>query len=242
MDKKLTNKFEERFNPDIFLEYLNNRLGEKILGFLTELSQFSGVLVFSGVIRNFFINYYGAVRDFDIVIDGDEVLIENFLKKHISTRNSFGGYKIEVDSVKIDIWHIDKTWAYSNSKVELELFKEYNLPNTAFFNFSSIVFDFNHLKFIVSPSFKNFLDTKEIDLVLEDNPMPQLCIINTIYYMHKFHLNVSHKLKNYCLKHFDEFKEQDYYNIQIKHFSKVKYDYPFLKTYMQIFQKDLLEK
>ena len=233
---------DERFNSDNFVAYLNSRLGIKILEFLTELSQFSEVLVFSGVIRNFFLNYCGNIRDFDLVVNGDEAVIENFLKKHTSTKNSFGGYKITIDSFKIDIWHIDKTWAYSNYRVDQQLFKDYNLPNTAFFNFSSVVFDYNHSNFIVSPNFKNFLDTKEIDLVLEDNPLPQLCIINTIYYKQKFRLNISQNLKNYCLKHFNEFEEQDYQNIQIKHFNEIKYDYSFLKTYMQIFQKDLVEK
>lgn len=240
MDRKSTN-IKDKFNPELFLKYLDDRLGVEILDFLKELSKISEVLIFSGIIRNFFINTYGPARDLDLVVDGNKNSVGIFLDKFLSVRNSFGGYKITVGSVKVDIWHIEDTWAYSNSKVDFELFQDYNLPNTAFFNFSSVVFDFNNSEFIPSTSFNHFLDTKELDMVLEDNPMPQLCIVNTIYYMTKFNLNVSFKLKNYCLQYFDKFSEEDFNEVQVKHFNEVKYDYPFLKTYMYIFKKEVMK-
>jgi len=240
VDKKLTKKIDEKLNSDRFLEYLKGKIGVKSFQFLVDLSSFSEVLIFSGVLRNYFINYNGPVRDFDLVIDGDEASVEKFLSNIGYIKNSFGGYKISLDSLIIDIWHIEKTWAYTNNKVELQLFKEYNLTKTAFFNFSSVVFDFNQLKFEYSSSFENFLVTKEIDLVLIDNPLPQLCIVNTIYYMRKFHLNISKKLKQYIIKHFNEYSEDDYRNVQIKHFKEVKFSYPYLREYFNIFRKDTI--
>ena len=240
MGKKSINKIDDKLRAGRFIEYLKGKIGAKSFQFLVDLSSFSEVLIFSGVLRNYFINYNGPLRDFDIVIDGDEFSIERFLTNVEHTRNSFGGYKIVVDSLKIDIWHIERTWAYTNKKVELQLFKEYNLPNTAFFNFSSVVFDFNNMRFIYSSSFESFLETKEIDLVLEENPMPQLCIVNTIYYMSKFHLNISKRLKKYIIEHFNQYTEEDYCNVQIKHFSQVKFPYPYLREYFNIFKKDII--
>lgn len=240
MDKKSTN-IKDKFNPELFLKYLGNRLGEEIQVFLKDLSDLFEVLIFSGIIRDFFINTYGPARDLDLVVDGDKISVSNYLDKFLPVRNSFGGYKITIGSVKVDIWHIEDTWAYSNSKVDFELFQDYNLPNTAFFNFSSVVFDFNNSEFIPSTSFNHFLETKELDMVLKDNPMPQLCIVNTIYYMTKFNLNVSSKLKNYCLQYFEKFSEEDFNKVQLKHFNEVKYDYSFLKTYMHIFNKEVMK-
>lgn len=239
MAKKSINRLDEKLIADRFLEYLREKIGVKPFQFLMDLSSISEVLIFSGVLRNYFINYNGPVRDFDIVVRGNEFSIERFLANLEYTKNSFGGYKILVDSLTIDIWHIEKTWAYTNKKVDLQLFNDYNLPNTAFFNFSSVVFDFNNLKFIYSSSFEHFLETMEIDLVLEENPMPHLCIVNTIYYMRKFHLNISKRLKNYIVQHFNQYTEEDYCDIQIKHFKEVKFSYPYLKEYCKIFKKDV---
>lgn len=239
MVKESIKILKEKDTPKKFTEYLENKIGAEVYSFLRELSSFSDVLIFSGIIRNFFLKYKGDIRDFDIVINTDEILIEKFLKKFGYKKNSFGGYKIQIRSLKIDIWHIETTWAYSKQKIGLELFKHYSLPDTAFFNFSSVVFDFKNQEFISSLSFERFLETKEIDLVLEENPMPQLCIVNTIYYKQKYRLSVSRRLQQYCLFHFNEYSEEQYQNIQLKHFNEVKYPYIYIKEYLNIFKRNL---
>ena len=240
MAKKSINILDNKETPKKFLEYLKDKLGTQVFSFLIELSSFSEVLIFSGIIRNYFIRYKGEIRDFDIVVKtDDDILIENFLNKFDFKKNSFGGYKVQVGHLTIDIWHLEKTWAYSKQKVTPELFKDYSLPDTAFFNFSSIVFDLENQKFIFNSNFKRFVETKEIDLVLEENPMPQLCIVNTIYYKQKFRLSVSEKLQKYCLINFDKYSEEEYQNVQIKHFNEIKFPYQYIKEYLKIFEKNL---
>jgi hypothetical protein len=240
VDKKSIDILENKETPKKFVKYLKNKLGSEAFSFLEELSSFSNVFIFSGVIRNYFIKYNGEIRDFDIVISSNYELVENFISKFNYNKNSFGGYKLQIGLLKIDLWHIEKTWAFTKQVVIPELFENYNLPNTAFFNFSSIIFDFKNHDFIFNSNFKRFLETKEMDLVLEKNPLPQLCIINTIYYTQKFRLPVSEKLKKYCLSHFNKYNELEYQNIQIKHFNEVKYPYSYLKTYMEIFDNNVV--
>lgn len=242
MDKKLYKIPDINSKSKDFIEYLNREIGTQASFFLNELTAFSEVLVFSGVIRNYFLKYKGQIRDLDLVVSCDDCKVEDFLNNFNYKKNSFGGYKISLGSLNIDLWQIEKTWAYTNHKVELQLFKDYNLPNTTFFNFSSIIFDLNKEKFIYNASFKNFLETKEIDLVLDRNPMPELCIVNTIYYKEKFRLKVSDKLKHYFLSHFNEYDEDQLCDIQIKHFDEVKYSYEYLKTYLNIFNKQINKK
>ena len=239
MDKKFDIAFfEESTSP--FLKYLDTNIDFETKSFLDEISNYCEVLIFSGVIRNFFIKHKGELRDLDLVLNRvDHSKIDNYFSHYNYKRNSFGGYKVLIKDLPIDIWELATTWALNNSKVELELFNDYNLPNTVFFNFSAVAFNYNTKKFIASENFIKFLETKEVDLVLEENPLPQLCIVNTIHYKVKFQLEISTNLKKYYSRNFDNFSEEDYENIQLKHFKDILYPYNYLKTWAKIFSSEV---
>ncbi len=136
----------------------------------------------------------------------------------------------------MDLWKVESTWAIKNEKLRLELFDQYVLPKSTFFNFSSILFDYNNKNFINSLEFTHFLETKVLDLVLEENPLPQLCIINTLYYKEKFKLKISEKLKKFCILFFNRFSKEDFDSIQLKHFKLIKYSYEDIKENINIFK------
>lgn len=128
------------------------------------------MLIFSGIIRNFFIRYKGEICDLDLVLSCvDNFNIDSFFFDYIFRKNSFGGYKVKINNLLIDIWELVLIWVLNNVKVELEFFNDYNLLNIVFFNFFVVVFNYNIKKFIVSDSFMKFLEIKEIDLVFEEN-------------------------------------------------------------------------
>lgn len=202
------------------------------------LSEITSVIIFSGIIRNFFLNYKGEIRDLDIVIDGNEELVEKWIKRFNPQKNSFGGYKFKISQLNIDLWEIRNTWAIKKEKIKKQkLFNFIELPNTTFFNFSSVLFDFNNSDFYFNEPFLEFLNNKKIDFVLEDNPMPVLCLVNTIYYMKKFNLDLSNNLKNYYINNFYLYNRDEYEKVQIKHFKKIKYDYEYLEEFYKIFFK-----
>lgn len=240
MDKALIDINYIHKQKDKYIEFLNTKLDYQALIFLDKLSQIADVLIFSGVTRDFFLRKKSSIiRDLDIVIENKTEDFEDFLYQYNYSKNSLGGYKIKMNDFHIDIWELDNTWAIKNSKIQTSLFKRYSLPNTAFFNFSSIVYDYNNGNFIVTPDFLKFLNTKEIDLVLEENPLPELCIINSIYYKNKFDLEWSRHLKKYIVEHFPKYTEEDFFNIQIKHFKSERYKYSILKTYYQMIRDGL---
>lgn len=235
MDKKFDITFFDEVTPS-FLKYLETNIDEETKQFIDEISSNCEVLIFSGIIRNFFIKHRGKLRDLDLVLNKtDNTKIDNYLSHYTFKKNSFGGYKVLIKDLPIDIWELTTTWALNNYKIELELFNDYNLPNTVFFNFSAIAFNYNTKKFIASENFIKFLETREIDLVLEENPLPQLCIVNTIHYMVKFQLVISDNLKRYYSRNFSNFSEEDYEKIQIKHFKNILYPYTYLKTWARLF-------
>ena len=239
MDKKSISTPDINERSEDFFSYLSTQINTETWEFIRRVSKFSDVLIFSGVIRNFFLNHKGKIRDLDLVFNCQEKYLTSLLKGMQYRKNSFGGYKIVIDDLNIDFWHIDNTWAFQKAKVNSLLFKDQNLVDTTFFNFSSIVYSLNRKEFIFNSNFLSFLDEKRLDFVLEDNPLPQLCIVNTIYYKVQFNLEISERLKKYFVDNFSKYDESDYDCVQHKHFQQNIYSYEYLKTYYRIFKKDL---
>lgn len=228
---------QESYN---FLRYLYENLDSEVDYFLGRIAEVAEIYIFSGVIRNFFINPKLKIRDLDLVFKTSDLkAVRNIVMLFDFSINSFGGYKININGLHIDFWNIEDTWAFNHKDSFTVLHKEYVLAKSSFFNFSSIVFDFKSREFHVSESFLNFLTKKEIDLVLEDNPYPPLCIVNTLYYSHTYHFRISKKLKRYYINNFKMYEPNEFEKVQIKHFKKVLYPYGMLNSYYKIFSGTL---
>ena len=103
---------------------------------LLNISQQTDVYIFSGVIRNFLLGL-SENRDLDIVVkDMDKIVIPKKFWRNIRfTKNSFGGYKVKIRQLVVDVWDIEKTWGIQNMRIKST---PYSLIRTAFFNFSAI--------------------------------------------------------------------------------------------------------
>lgn len=223
MDNKLIDIEKDiKLKKDSFRNYLEDRFNDEILDFIGKLEKHTSLYLFSGIIRDFFVAPDNAFRDIDLVYDGvDDVDIESLFLKYKYEKNSFGGYKIHIGDYIVDIWNLNETWGLKNGQLILKFNRIHKLPETTFFNFSSIVYSLNENEFIIGKPFLKFLKKKEIDLVLEENPYPELCIVNTIYYQRKLNLKLSRKLKKYVLNKKEEIQMSDLQNIQIKHFNTI---------------------
>lgn len=184
---------------------------------LTLISKQTDVYIFSGVIRNFLLGYIEN-RDLDVVIDNiDNVSIPSkYLKKINYKRNSFGGYKLKVGKIVVDAWNLNSTWGIQ----KLNLNKTpYSLIRTAFFNFSSIVYDFNAERFIYDDYFLDFYKTHAMDIRYEENPNIPLCIVNSFYYSLKFSFPIKYRLCKWIVNHYDANIDFEY--IQLNHFKGI---------------------
>lgn len=229
MDKKLADiENDVKSEASNFREYIINSLNENVRFFIEELSKHCKIYIFSGVIRDYFLKRDG-IRDLDLVIDGEfdiEVLFSNYSFR----KNSFGGYKLSIDGINIDLWFIQNTWAIKHRKItpsNLETF----IPTTSFFNFSSIVFDLDENKFICSRPFLSFLKNKKINIVFKHHDNIPLCIVNSLYYSNKLELKISTKLIKFLRLYFN--RKYDYREVQIKHFGKVLYSNEELKNWIK---------
>lgn len=200
-----------------FLDFLNKGVDNDVLKLLYSLTNYTDVYIFSGIIRNYFLES-NTIRDIDIVLS-QEIDVLSFFKDFHVKPNSFGGYKINVKNTTIDLWFLENTWAFKHQKtLNFELEKQ--IPSTAFFNFSSIIFSLKEKSFFYRKDFLRFLRDKKIDVVFKPNANNSLCIINTFYYSDKYHLKIAKKLKDH-IKYLQNINSQNHEETQLKHFGEI---------------------
>lgn len=218
MAKKLSEISKEiDSKAQLFRWRLERMMDTKVMFFLDELSKQSNIYIFSGVIRDYFLNAISN-RDLDIVFDGP-IDLDEFLKEYSWSKNSFGGVKIKINEVNVDMWKLNDTWALSYQKaIDYDLAKF--IPSTAFFNFSSILYHYNENRFYYTPDFVKFLRYREIDITYYPNANVPLCIVNSFYYSDKLGLPMGDKLVKYIKQKF-RVESEDYAKVQLKHFGQV---------------------
>ena len=222
MDKKLTKIRDIVDNSGLdFFQFLDGIFNDDLKAVINELQYHSEVYLFSGIIRNYFLNIKEH-RDVDLVLS-KEVDVARFFNGFPIKRNSFGGFKIQLDSVDVDLWFMKNTWAFQYGQKTLDLQLEKKIPDTAFFNFSSVIYCINSKRFFYTDHFLRFLRDKKLDYVDRINANYGLCVVNTFYYADKYSLKVSERLLK-LIREFHTHKKYDYQSIQLKHFGKVLYD------------------
>lgn len=186
--------------------------------------------VFSGLIRNFLLGYLDN-RDVDIVVfDSQDIKLPISLLRNVSIRkNKFNGYKIEAKHLTIDIWDIKNTWGILEENWEASAD---SLINSSFFNFSSILYDYNHGQFLVSNYFCKFLSTHIMEVVYEKNPRIQTCIVNALYYADKYEFIIGRSLREWVVRHYDQ--NLDYRAAQLSRFNQVLYSDNLIDGFVDI--------
>jgi len=197
-------------------------LHESAKRLLDALSRHCDVYIFSGVIRDYFLERSGDSRHLDIVVNTD-LSLSHFIKlisRYAKVRvNSFGGLKIKFDDFNYDIWYLKDTWAIR--RFNLEPTPEV-LLETAFFNSSAIIYDYKANSFIISDKFCEFIMTNELDIVLKENPNIGLCILNIYHYKKILNCSISERLKNWIGE--QSVSIGNLRKEQIRHFGKILYD------------------
>jgi hypothetical protein len=222
---------EVESQASLFRSYLEMALDKSVWDFINALSSKGEVFLFSGIIRNFFLKKY-HIRDIDLVVDGIENL-EDILIRYDFKKNSFGGYKLKIESRIIDIWFLNNTWGLNfQKKIEYQL--DLLLPETAFFNFSSIVYSLNKNSFTVTNHFAKFIRDKKIDLVYAPNLNPELCVVNSLYYTDKIKYPLGKKLILHISNLHKQLRSQNktYKAVQIKHFGEVLFTEEFIDSWV----------
>ncbi len=209
-----------------FVDYLESNFDKKVIDLLKGLSEKTNVYIFSGVIRNYFLRIKEN-RDLDLVLE-NEIELQELLSDYKISINSFGGYKIDIENLNIDLWFMNNTWSVKNHQLTLNFQLDKYIPQTAFFNFSAVMFLYKTKEFIYTKHFLRFLRDKKIEMVYAPNPNNALCIVNTFYYSDKFKMKIGDKLKEH-IKRISTTNLEQTIDVQRKHFGRVIYSIDELK-------------
>lgn len=210
--------------------YIDHRIRQAGISHLFHfVAERGDVYVFSGIIRNFLLGYLEN-RDIDFVISLHETLNIpiRLLRGTTITKNKFGGVKIQKNGFSIDVWNIDSTWSVDARK---SIYTPHSLLKTAFFNFSSIVYDYHKKRFMYDDSFCRFKEKNIVDVVNVDNPFPSACVVSTLHYAATYEFEIGDKLRRWIVKHYDQ--SADFVNIQKRRYGTVLYDHSIIDEFVK---------
>lgn len=181
-----------------------------------QLMEVGQVYLIGGVLREYKDNEtIRELRDADFIINvvNDE-LWNKMLEEYQPNGNNFDGYKFHCENdFLVDIWEIDKTWAYRN---EIVAFDRDNylesLPKTVFLNMDSIIYDLSTDTWY-DEIYQQAIKSKVVDIVLKDNPHVELNILRALVLRRRYQMIYSDELRNLILKYINE--DEDFVDLMM---------------------------
>lgn len=194
--------------------------------------------LFGGVPRGIWVSGRAShIRDYDIVFSDESFAqLEGALGSKIIARNRFGGIKLLLNDTQFDIWPLSKTWAFREKLVGPATFE--NLPLTTFLNVDSIITELapqrGRKRAIYEAGFYRGIKYKLLDICLEQNPYPALCVARALRLAYTFDLSLSNKLCQYIINFANTPEAEGLEPTQKKHYGRVLFS---KEDFSQIIEK-----
>ena len=158
---------------------------------LIELLESSGnVIIFGGAIRDFVLDR--QPRDYDFVIDTKNS-ISDYLRNYNYIKNSFDGYKVLLSEARLDIWALKDTWAFKKGIITQDIS---NLTKTVFFNADAVAVNITTGQ-VFESGFVEAFESKVLNIILAENPLPELCVLRAFAFNKNYSFEYSHELFEY---------------------------------------------
>lgn len=212
VDRYISKLKEENSQLDTLLDRLTD-VGESIL--------------LGGALRDIILKE-DIPRDLDFIVNTESDLDHLFGSEFKYTKNRFGGYKVNIESIEVDIWRMEDHWAFKENVIKKD---KRNLKHTTFLNFDAIFYTVGS-EVIDSEMFNSCIRKNCLDITLDDkfvylNPSSDINVLRMLNIIHEWELKLSNKsykyIKNWIYNNYDDAIEL-LYRAQIKHykFEKIK--------------------
>lgn len=169
-----------------------------------QLVKVGELYLIGGVLREYKDNgTINELRDADFIIDiKDEALWKKMLEEYQPRGNHFDGYKFYCENhFLVDIWEVDKTWAYRNGIITYDKANYLeSLPKTVFLNMDSIIYDLNADKWY-DAIYQEAICSKVLDIVLKENPHVELNILRSLVLRRRYEMAYSDELQSLILQY-----------------------------------------
>lgn len=139
-------------------------------------------------------------RDLDLVFDDEHfVCFESAFQHCILRRNNYGGLRLRMGDAAVDAWPLSATWAFREGLVKEASFER--LPSTAFLNIDGIVVEAVPVpgrgRRVFEAGFFDGWNQRTLDINLEENPHPGICVARTLRISKRYGFKLSHRLCTY---------------------------------------------
>lgn len=143
----------------------------EFLDFLRDALPAGNVYLFGGILRDLaMFGRRGFTSDIDLVVDGEWVHVQNYLRAIDASVNRFGGFRLMVDGWPIDLWSAQETWAIRRGFVQYTSI--WSLTKTTILNWDAILFNWDTKRILCGPDYFTDVQERTMDIVLSENPNP----------------------------------------------------------------------
>lgn len=185
------------------------------------------VFVFGGTLRDLAISASALPRDLDLVVSGStRDALHSAFSKDVVRVNRFGGLHLRIHKLPIDIWTLESTWAFREGLVPGGAFED--LPKTTFLNVEAITAELGgqpgRPRRMFSAGFFEGIRDKQVEINLEKNPFPALCIVRSIITAQRLRFSLGPNLVRYLLHHERKISLEELEAAQLSHYGHIRLD------------------
>lgn len=202
------------------------------------------LFVFGGTLRDLLaLTPPPAPRDLDLVVSGPTIEeLRGVFAPQIIRETRFGGLHLRVKKLPVDIWTLESTWAFRSGLVPSQGFEA--LPKTTFLNVEAVAAELNtssgRARQIYSHGFFEAVRDKLLEINLEDNPFPALCMVRSLITARHLDYSIGPRLLHYLYYHGSRISLEEMEAVQRAHYGHVKLDQNDLRNLLGLVQEHAL--
>lgn len=157
-----------------------------------------GTVVFGGMIRDLGLASARTFNsDIDLVSLADRAEILSVIARYNPVVNKFGGFRFAAGKQLFDIWSYQDTWAFKEGLVKPKTLQDLCL--TTFFNLDGAFHPLKSDKIYGAANFISSLNSRMLDINLQENPAPQNMAVRAIKLAIHLDLTISSRLLAFIL-------------------------------------------
>jgi hypothetical protein len=190
--------------------------------------------IIGGAIRSIYNNT--KPRDIDIIIKNDVQEILTSLDDGVAiNRNYYGGYKIDLNGIVVDVWDFENHWAFKNGILSAD---EKHLAESCFFDFDALVYspttgylNIDHYLHAIESHMIDFIKNDRV--CIERNPGELTNVIRAIVAANEFNLSFSTAVATYIKSYLDKYNFTSLKKCEYRHYKEEKISFKQFNRILQ---------
>lgn len=157
--------------------------------------------------------------DYDFVVyESEKSRFVEYMERSQGVRNRFGGYALKCFNVKVDVWHIEDTWAHTEGYRHVS--RPEDLIYCTFFDWDSVVYDVSARRLILPDDYFDRLLSNVMDIRLEPNPNPIGSLVRALRRAALWNVYFGPRLTEFAKHHLLECEWRDIVELDARAFAR----------------------